>query len=595
MELSDIFAGRKVNVILDNIKNIDFENKVVSSADEQYPYDYLVIASGCKPTFFGTKGARFTHQLWSYQDAVNLKEQILYSFRKAACTKSKEERLKTLSFSIVGSGFTGVEMAGELGEYKDELCQKFNISATEVTINLIDIVEHVLPKYPDKLVKKVEKRLAKLGVTILCGEAVKEVGKDFVVVGDKKMDSHTTIWAAGVEGSELVNKTKKLKKQGRGRFETNKYLQSTKYDNVYIAGDNIYYIPENHDEPVLQMVENAEHSAKTISHNIVKCVNGASDNLEEYKPKFNGTMVCVGGKYGVAYIGSKPEKMKSFSGFIAMFIKHFINFIYFINVMGLHKCYAYAKHEFFTVRNKRSFVGGHFSNSTNAPTIFLVPLRIFLGVMWLASGIGKLPDVIANKITTFPSKAVRYGMNISDGASSASQAVDTATSATQLTDATSSGTQAGGQAVEAAKQGFDAFADGLNQYFHLKSDQGIPTIKFFDGIMNWVFETFMWDGNNGFTALASIFQSGMVIAEIGIGLMFIVGFLTPLAAIIGFVMMIMIWMSGWSYMSIIFFGFAGLACIFAGNAFGLDYYVLPWLDKKLRKFKLTRKLYLYFK
>ncbi|HEY8803794.1 MAG TPA: hypothetical protein VIM42_01580, partial [Clostridium sp.] len=61
--------------------------------------DYLVIGAGSKPTYFGIKGAEeYSQKLWSYEDAVNLKEHILRMFRKAVKETSKEKRQKMLSF-----------------------------------------------------------------------------------------------------------------------------------------------------------------------------------------------------------------------------------------------------------------------------------------------------------------------------------------------------------------------------------------------------------------------------------------------------------------------------------------------------------------
>lgn len=578
MELSDIFAHRKVNVVLDEITTVDFDKKVVNCINGKYDYDYLVIASGSKPTFFGTPGKELAYQLWTYQDAVKLKEQILHCFRKAACTKDEKERRKILTFSIVGSGFTGVEMAGELGEYKDELAHKFNVDVKEVTINIIDVVPHVLPLYPDHLVKKVERKFEQLGVTPICGNAVAEIGEDYIKVGEQVIEGYTTIWAAGIEGSEFVDNNKEIAQAGRGRFETNKYLQSVDREEVYVVGDNIFYIPEGEERPVPQMVENAEKSSECAAHNIIATITNGK--LHEYKPKFNGSMICVGGRWGVAHIGSNPQKMKSFSGFPAMFIKHFINLVYFIQVLGLHKCYSYAKHEFFTVREKRSFVGGHFSNAMNAPTIFLVPLRVFVGFMWFLSGMAKLPGLLEDwtKVTTFPSKEA-YAQLINPIAS----------------DGGSSATGAAEEGAEAIVEASDSLINTLTGIFELSAGQPLPRPGFLESIMEWVFNAFFWDGQNGFTLLAGVFQSGMIFAEIGVGLLFMAGLLTPIAAIASFFMMIMIYSSGWAFASILFFGFAGLACIFAGNSLGLDYYFLPWLDKKLRTWKFTKKWYLYFK
>ena len=57
MDLKRIFAGRNVDVVLDEITNIDFDKKVLTSKETTYEYDYLVMGTGCKPTFFGIPGS----------------------------------------------------------------------------------------------------------------------------------------------------------------------------------------------------------------------------------------------------------------------------------------------------------------------------------------------------------------------------------------------------------------------------------------------------------------------------------------------------------------------------------------------------------
>ena len=115
IDLKKVFAGRNVNVKLDTVNSIDFGKKVVIGQNESYAYDYLVLAAGSKPTYFGVPGAEeFTYKLWSYDDAVILREHIHNTFRKAMRETNPEERKRLLTFWVVGAGFTGVEMIGEL-------------------------------------------------------------------------------------------------------------------------------------------------------------------------------------------------------------------------------------------------------------------------------------------------------------------------------------------------------------------------------------------------------------------------------------------------------------------------------------------------
>jgi NADH dehydrogenase len=72
-----------------------------------------------------------------------------------------------------------------------------------------------------------------------------------------------------IEGSDIASASASLGQKGRGRIQTDEYLRSEIFPNVYVAGDNLFYIAEG-TAPVPQMVENAEHSADTIAHNLVR-------------------------------------------------------------------------------------------------------------------------------------------------------------------------------------------------------------------------------------------------------------------------------------------------------------------------------------
>ncbi|MBU3111418.1 NAD(P)/FAD-dependent oxidoreductase [Clostridium lacusfryxellense] len=548
IDLKKIFAKRKVDVVLDEITELDFKNNVLISKNSRYEYDYLIIGAGSKPTYFGIKGAEeYCHKLWSYEDAVNLKEHILQMFRKAVKEPNKEERQKLLTFIVVGGGFTGVEMMGELGEWKERLCKEFCIEEKEVTLYLADDLPKILPTFPDKLISKAKKRLNKLGVKVLTNAGVTEVTKDCATLRNNgTVNTYTVIWTAGVEGSDIVG-TMDIAQKGRKRIVTDDKLQSLDYKNVYIVGDNIFFIPEGEERPVPQMVENAEASAELIAHNVHSDITGTEK--KSYKPSFHGAMVCIGGKYGLASIGA-GKKFYSLSGFFALFVKHFINVVYFFQVAGFNKCWSYLMHEFFHVKDNRSLVGGYFSKSS--PNFWLVPLRMFVGYKWLSEGLEKLPQILAD-----PSKIFLIPAPVVDGATAATASADTAKTA-----------------VEAVV--------------------ALPVPGFIEKIVKWSMDAFFYTGDGGYTTLAAIFQTCMVIAEICVGLMLIVGLFSALASLMSIAMGTMIWTSGMAPTEMLWYLVAGIALIGgSGSTFGLDYYVLPILKKYWKRIGFVKKSYLY--
>ena len=250
ISLKRIFAGRQVELKFDLITSIDYSTKTLTGKNGIYKYDYLVLALGSKPAFFGIPGAEeFTYKLWSYDDAVTIKEHILQMFRKASIEEPHNiERQKYLTFYIIGAGFTGVEMAGELAEWAPFLCDEFEIARNEVKIVNVDILDRVVPMLPENLSAKARKRMERMGVTVMLKTGVAAVGNGFIELsqGDKlqKHDTKTVIWTAGVESSDVIKNSSKLIQAGRGRIKTDEFLRAQGDNSVFVAGDNLFFIPE---------------------------------------------------------------------------------------------------------------------------------------------------------------------------------------------------------------------------------------------------------------------------------------------------------------------------------------------------------------
>jgi NADH dehydrogenase len=591
-----VFAGRRIHFIHDTAESFDLKAKKIHCRNGCYDYDYLVIAAGSRPTYFGIPGAEEnTFPLWSYDDAVRLRERIQNCFRQASSESDEAEKRKLLSFVVVGAGFTGVEMAGELAEYVPILCDVLEVERELVSISNVDFLPRVVPNLPEKLSDKIRLRLEKMGVAVRLGTKVVEIGQDYIDTekdGDRsRAIAGTVIWVAGIEGAAITQKAGELiSKQGRGRLTTDSFLRSIDDKTVYIAGDNVFYIPEGEKNPVPQMVENCEQSADTIAHNIYAAVTGREDKeeMEEYKPKFHGVMVSVGGRYGAARVGGS-KRMVNLPSFPAMFVKHFINIVYFAQVLGWNKITSYLKHEFFTIRNKRSFVGGHFSNRT--PSFLIVPLRIWLGVVWLFEGIMKIVEgwLGSPKLSVFFGSASDWFNKIITGVSPpvTQPAADAASGAT------------GGLADAGASNGQVLFNIDLLGLVRGIFVSGKPlkdatiadyAFKLDIPLVSWFVNTVVLP----YPTIQLVMQVVIVFIEILIGLSLMGGLFTTPSSLVSLILLFMFSTTTGLYLSNFWMVFAGIAFLWgAGTVFGLDYYTTPLLKRHWRRAGLVRRLYLY--
>ncbi len=592
LNLEQIFAGRKVNVVLDTVTGIQFEKNKVVGKNGAYSYDYLILAAGSKPTYFGVEGAEeHSYTLWSYDDAVRLRDRIHDCFRLAADETDDKKRRELLTFYVVGAGFTGVEMIGELAEYVPILCKRFHIKREEVKLVDVDGLSRPVPVLPEKLSGRVERRLTKMGVDVVMNASVVGVGENFIRLKQKDSVSQyaagTVIWTAGIESAEITaDAAKELKSAGRGRIEVDSCLRSVDHENVYVIGDNMFYTAPGEERPVPQMVENAEHSADTAANNIAAAVT-KKGSMEEYNPKFHGIMVCVGGRWGTARGGLASHQI-NFVSFFAMFAKHFINIIYFIQVMGWAKVWSYLTHEIFTIRNRRSFVGGHFSNRT--PSFLLVPLRLWLGAVWVFEAVMKIVEGWFEKpmLKDFFGYADSWYDSIIRSYFGLAPAVDATAGATADAAAAETAASVGTLLLDWDFGLFETiFVSGKELAHSTLADYAF---KLNVPFVNWSIDNIVLASDG----MQVFMQVVIVLLELAIGLGLIGGLFTFPCSAVSIILQFMFLTTTGLYLNGVWMIFASTALLVgAGYTIGFDYYVGPFLKKHWKNIKWVKRWYLY--
>ncbi len=121
------------------VSAIDFSRKEVTTQYETLSYDKLVIAAGTTNNFFGNDELiKSVYTIKSVPEAIRCRDEILERMERATLTSDKALRKKLLSFTVIGGGPTGVEIAGALGEMKRYILPREypTISPDEVSITL---------------------------------------------------------------------------------------------------------------------------------------------------------------------------------------------------------------------------------------------------------------------------------------------------------------------------------------------------------------------------------------------------------------------------------------------------------------------------
>lgn len=206
---------KNAQVLLGDVTHIDLENKTVDSVllghTYSTPYDSLIIAAGAGQSYFGNDHfAEFAPGMKSIDDALELRGRILGAFEQAERSSDPVRRAKLLTFTVVGAGPTGVEMAGQIAELADQTLRGSfrHIDPTEARVILLDAAPAVLPPMGEKLGKKARARLEKMGVEVQLGAMVTDVDRNGITVKDsdgtiRRIESACKVWSAGVSASPL--------------------------------------------------------------------------------------------------------------------------------------------------------------------------------------------------------------------------------------------------------------------------------------------------------------------------------------------------------------------------------------------------------
>lgn len=524
--LRDIFKYSDVKIIKDEVKSINFETKKVVSGSAEYDYDYLVISAGSEPNTFGIPGMdEHSYKLWSFNDAVKIREQIKNCFIKASQEKDSSKRKTMLTFVVGGGGFSGVETVGEIALWVKQLCRQYNVDRNEVSLKLVEALPTILNNLGENGRNKAMDYLKnRLKVDVMLNSAVTKVNADSIELkSGESINTNTLIWTAGVKASGITNEID-IEKSRASRLKVNEYTE-TQHKNVYAVGDISAFTEGDKILPAL--VEAAVQTGKAAAVNILNDIRGKEK--EVLKPKFHGVMVSIGSFFAVSEIMGKELPR-----ILSILMKYMVNVHYLFGIGGFELIAKYLKHEFFNKLQDKFHLEKHYSAASR--TFWLVPLRLFLGYAWLIEGLNKIGE-------GWLSKAMLAGT-----------APDASTSAS---------------VTETGEKVFRIVAAHTPGWY-------------------------AWIADNLVVPNALFFQIMIVITEIGLGLAFISGTFTFLAGLVALGLNVNFLLSTGLLPETWWMIPAAIAMLAgAGRAFGVDYYLMPYLMRQWRYFVRNKRIKLF--
>ncbi|KQS97960.1 MULTISPECIES: NAD(P)/FAD-dependent oxidoreductase [unclassified Rhizobium] len=244
-----VFRDRsEVTTVLGEVSGVDTVSKTIAlESGETIAYDTLILATGATHAYFGRdEWAPVAPGLKTLEDATTIRRRMLLAFEQAELETDPATRDALLTFTIVGAGPTGVEIAGVITELAHfTLPKEFrNIDTRKARVMLVEAGPRVLASFAEELSAYAQASLEKLGVEIHTGERVTDCTAEGVMIGEKFIASRTIVWAAGVQASPAAQWLG-VPADKAGRVIIEKDLSAPGLPDVFVIGDTASLVQDD--------------------------------------------------------------------------------------------------------------------------------------------------------------------------------------------------------------------------------------------------------------------------------------------------------------------------------------------------------------
>jgi NADH dehydrogenase len=302
------------------VKSIDLDNKQVDIThrigrptdpiewrSHVLKYDYLVIALGSETNFFGLgEAANQAFTLKSLGDAIVLRNHVINMLEQADIEhEDLDLRKSLLTFVIVGGGFGGVEIVGELNDFIKDSIRNFyhNLQKSDTRIILVSAGGRILSEVSEDLAEFALEKIRKNGIEVLLNTRVVDITSQSVKFQDGTIiPTQSIVWAGGGKPQEILSSLS-CNHDKSGRILTNSYLEVNGYsDSVLALGDCACVADPNTGKPYPPTAQHAIRQGMTAATNLVSIIKGQENRKIPFDYKTKGVMTLIGRRNGVGII-----------------------------------------------------------------------------------------------------------------------------------------------------------------------------------------------------------------------------------------------------------------------------------------------------
>jgi len=350
-----------MEVILAEVESVDVAAKKIKTTDMEIPYDFLILATGARHSYFGhNEWEKLAPGLKSLEDAIELRRRLLMAFEYAEKITDEAARKTAMTFVIIGGGPTGVEMAGAIAEIaRYTLAKDFrHIDPSQARVILIEGEPRLLAGFPEDLSASAMKQLVDLGVEVRTSVRATNLTETGLQVGDEFIPCRVKIWAAGNNAS-FVGKTLGVPIDRVGRVMVNDDLTIPGHPEVQVIGDLANFSHQT-GQPLPGVSPVAMQQGRHAARNILRMTKNREPQRFRYWDK--GSMATIGRNKAVADLNF--VHLSGLPAWLVWLFVHIIFLVGFRNRLAVLFQWAWA---YFTFNAGARLITRNFQSETRPP------------------------------------------------------------------------------------------------------------------------------------------------------------------------------------------------------------------------------------
>lgn len=290
----------RLRFIQGRIEGFDLEARTIETDRVTLSYDFLVVALGSVPHFFGNPDLEARSLSFTTADeALAIRNHLLRCFEEAVVEADPTRLRQLLTVVVAGAGPSGVEIAGELQHLiRTVLLRYYPLDPDLIRIVLVDAGPRILVHFDQELAEAGQEELRRRGIEVRLGTRVTGAREDAVELdGGEAVPTRTLIWTGGVSANPVLARLPAARTR-RGSIAVDECLRLPDHPEVYVVGDGAAAEDRRRGQPYPPLAPVAIHQGIRAAGNIVNALEGRSP--EPFLFDFTGNIVGLGG--GVALV-----------------------------------------------------------------------------------------------------------------------------------------------------------------------------------------------------------------------------------------------------------------------------------------------------